>query len=105
MLWQQAQPAVANPTRPMAAVANAAVTVLKNRRRTSFFSLFSVSMVTSGCVVVGAVICEVQLPASMQPKASTNSNAEPGNAGLNLLRCLHYRRGEDPCEWLAGRDR
>ena len=47
-------------------------------------------MVTSGCVVVRAVICEIQLPASMQPKASPNSNAEPGNAGLSLLRCLPY---------------
>ena len=58
-------------------------------------------MVTSGCVVVGAVICEIQLPASMQPKASANSNAEPGNAGLNLLLCSFYRRGEGRCEWFA----
>src|SRR5467141_3604428 len=83
----------------MAAVANAAVTVLKKRRRTSFLSLFAVSMVTSGCAVIGAVISEIQLPASMQPKASPNSNAEPGNAGLRLLL---YRRGEGPCEWFAG---
>ena len=87
----------------MAAVANAAVTVLKKRRRTSFLSLFAVSMVTSGCAVVGAVISEIQLPASMQPKASPNSNAEPGNAGLSLLHLLPYRRGEGPCEWFAGR--
>jgi hypothetical protein len=50
------------------------------------------------------VISEIQLPASMQPKASPNSNAEPGNAGLSLLRLLPYRRGEGPCEWFAGRD-
>jgi hypothetical protein len=83
----------------MAAVANTAVTVLKNRRRTSFLSLFAVSMVTSGCAVVGAVISEIQLPASMQPKASPNSNAEPGNAGLSLFCYLFYRRVEGPCEW------
>ena len=59
-------------------------------------------MVTSGCAVVGAVISEIQLPASMQPKASPKHNAEPGNAGLSLLRYLFYRRGEGPCEWFAG---
>ena len=59
-------------------------------------------MVTSGCVVVGSVICEIQLPASMQPKAIPNSNAEPGNAGLNLLPFSVYKRGEERCEWFAG---
>jgi hypothetical protein len=51
------------------------------------------------------VICEIQLPASTQPKASANSNAEPGNAGLSLLRYLFYRSGEGSCGWLAAQVR
>jgi hypothetical protein len=45
--------------------------------------ILAASIGASGMVVVGLDLL-IQLLARPQPKASANSNAEPGNAGLNL---------------------
>lgn len=78
--WQ-AQPDVAIPQATSAAVARKVERAIFTARLT--FILFAASI---GASRVMACELELLIPllARPQPKASANSNAEPGNAGLNL---------------------
>jgi hypothetical protein len=85
---RQAQPDVASPTAISATVARKVETRLASRPACVFFAA---SIETSMHVLLEREDISIHVLAKPQPKAGANSNAEPGNAGLNLpLRC--YRR-------------
>lgn len=78
---RQAQPDVASPTAISATVARKVDTSVASRPACVFVVA---SIETSVHVLVECEGLLIQLLAKPQPKASANSNAEPGNAGLNL---------------------
>jgi hypothetical protein len=78
---RQVQPDVAIPPATWA-------TVARKAERANFparpsFTFFAASIGTSGSLAFESELI-IQLLARQQPKDSANSNAEPGNAGLNL---------------------
>lgn len=78
---RQAQPDVASPTAISATAARKVDTGVASRPACVFVVA---SIETSVHVLVECERLLIQLLATPQPKASANSNAEPGNAGLNL---------------------
>jgi hypothetical protein len=83
---RQAQPDVASPTAISATVARKVEPSLASRPA----CVFVASIETSVHVLAVREELSIQLLAKPQPKASANSNAEPGNAGLSLPR-VSYR--------------
>jgi hypothetical protein len=80
---RQAQPDVASPAAISATVARKVETSLASCPARVFVVAF---METSVHVLAVREELIIQLLAKKQPKASANSNAEPGNAGLSLPR-------------------